>query len=170
MATHQVSMLGNVIPDSTGRCWLEPYNVAATNDIWKYLIVRLLNPTSGQWHGFYGSLLVPNNYVGSAVVIPVWTTTGLTGDAQFRLTYRSVGGNDAESLDQTGSQEVITPAGYDGPSAAHERMAGPSISLTSANLAAGDLFQFLFERGDNAIDTIAADITLHDLIFQYQDS
>lgn len=173
MATHEISMLGNCMPDTTGRCWIEPYDVAATNDVWKYQIIRLLNPATGNWHGVYGSLWVPKNYVGTPVVTPVWTTTATSGNAQFRFTYRCVGGNDAESLDQTSNQEQLTPAasGAPAPSAANERKTVPAISLTAGNLAASDLMQFLFERGDNsAADTIAADITLHDLIFSYADA
>ncbi len=169
MATHQIPILGNAVPDNTGRCWVEAYDVSAANDVWKHLVFRFLNPASGNWHGIYGTFNVPNNYVGGAAIIPKWSSTATSGNCRWRFTYRAVGGDDAESMDQAGSQEAVSntdPAG----SAANERMT-PTISLTAGNFAAGDTVEFLFERlDDSGTDTLAADVVLHDLIFQYADA
>lgn len=168
MATHQISMLGMIQPDNTGRCWIEPYDVFATNDVWKHPVIRLVNPASAEVHGFYGSFTVPQNYVGTAAVIPVWTTTATTGNARFRFTYRTVGGDDTTSLDQTGNEQQLSVTDA-APGAAHRRMT-PTISPTAANFAAGETVEYLFERlDDTGVDTIAADVVIHDLLFQYVD-
>ena len=167
MATHVISILGaSVQPDSTGLCWLEPFDVAATNDLYRHLIIRLKDPTANQ-HGFYGSFYIPNNYVSAPAIIPVWTTTATTGTVQWRFSYRAVGGDDAESLDQSTHQQQAT--GSDVAPGAALRMLKPSISLTAANFAIGDLVTYLFERL-NASDTLAADALIHDLLFQYSDT
>lgn len=170
MATHQLSILGaSLVPDTTGRCWCEPYDVIATNDVWKNLVIRFKDPTSGQAHGVYGQFTVPQNYVGTAVIIPIWTSTATTGNCRWRFTYRDVGGDNTTSLDQTGNAEqvLVTDAA---PGAANRRMT-PSISLTSANLAAGETVTFLFERfDDTGVDTMAADAVLFDLLLQYADA
>ena len=170
MATFQFSALSaNAVPDNTGRCFFEPYNVKATNDKFWHLVGVLADPAGGEAHGFYGQFLVPQNYVGSAVIIPFWTSTATSGNCRMRFSYRAIGGDDAESLDQATYQEQVSVTDA-APSAAHERNT-PSMALTSANLAAGDTVEFLFERlDDTGVDTMAAAALIHDLIFQYQDA
>ncbi len=170
MATHQFSILnGSVIPDNTGRCWFEPYYITATNDVWKHLVFRFLNPSSSQVHGFYGQFSLPLNYVGSPSIIPIWSTTATSGNGRFRFTYRAVGGDNAESLDQTSNQEQVSVTDAAG-GAANRRMT-PIINLTDVNFTAGDSVEYLFERlDDGGTDTINADIVLHDLLFQFADT
>jgi hypothetical protein len=169
MSTHQISILGVISPDSTGNCWVEPYDVAATNDIFKHQIIRLKDPSTGQTHGFYSQFWVPNNYVGTAVIIPVWTATATSGNCRMSFAYRAIGGDNAESLDQSSFQETVSNTDA-APGAAHRRMT-PNLSLTSGNLAAQDTVMFYFARyHDGGVDTMAADMLLHDLLFQYADA
>lgn len=167
---HQISILtGSTVPDNTGRCWYEPYDVTATNDVWKHLVFRFANPSSAQAHGIYGLFAVPLNFVGTPLIIPVWSSTVTSGNVRFRFTYRAVGGDGAESFDQSGSQEAVSVT--DAVSGTTNRRNAPSMSLTAANFAAGDTVEFLFERlDDSAADTLNGDIVLHDLLFQYADA
>jgi hypothetical protein len=169
MATHQISILGGgVALDNTGRCWVEPYDVFATNDVWKGNVFRFKDPTANQAHGFYGWFTVPQNYVSAATVIPIWTTTAITGNCQWRFTYRTVAGDNANSMDQTSSEQALRTADV-APGAAHRRLT-PPMALTAANFAAGETVEFLFERQDNASDdTLNTDCVLFDLLFQYAD-
>lgn len=171
MATHQISVLGaSTVPDNTGRCWVEPYDVFATNDVWKMLVFRFKDPAANQAHGLYGSFTVPQNYASAPVIVPVWTSTA-TGafNCRWRFTYRTVTGDDTASLDQTGSEEAVRIADA-APTAAHRRLA-PTIALTAANFAAAETVEFLFERQDLASDdTMAADAVLFDLLFSYADA
>lgn len=170
MATHQISILtANVAPDTTGRCWFETFDVAATNDVWKHLIIRYKDPTSGQVHGIYSQFVVPQNYVTTAVLVPIWTSTATTGNCRWRFTYRTVGGNDTTSLDQTTNEEQVSFT-QAAPGAALRRMAPTTFTLTSANFTAGETVEYLFERNDDTgVDTMAADALIFDLLFQYSD-
>lgn len=169
-ATHQISVLGpNTVPDTTGRCWFETYDVAASNDVWKNLIARFKDPSGGQSHGLYGQFTVPQNYVGTPVIVPIWTATATAGNCRWRFTYRTVGGDDTTSLDQAGNEEQVSLTDA-APTAANRRLAPTGLALTAANLAAGETVEFLFERlDDTGVDTMAADALLFDLLFQYAD-
>lgn len=173
MATHRIPILGAAtVPDNSGNCWQEPYTILATNDVWGFLIFRFGNsnaaaPTTRI--GLRGRFNVPKNYVGTASIIVVWTATLTSGDVVWDFDYRAVGGNDAESLDQAGTQESVT-ATDTAPSAANERLEAP-LSLTSANIAADDTVEFeLFRDGADAADTMAGSAILIDLLFQYNDA
>lgn len=120
-------------------------------------------------HGLHGQFTVPQNYVTTAVIIPVWTSTAITGNCRWRFTYRSVGGDDTTSLDQTGNEEQVSLTDA-APGAALRRMTPTGLALTSANFAVGETVEYLFERNDDsATDTMAADAILVDLLFQYSD-
>lgn len=169
MATHQISIAQNLRPDTTGRAFFEPYTVKATNDIFGHFVMVLNDPSSGQEHGFYGQFVVPQNYVGSAAVVPVWTSTATTGNCRMRFSYRSVGGDDTTSLDQASFEEqsAVTDAA---PTATGRRLT-PTISPTAGNFSAGETITFYFTRlDDTGTDTMAAAATVHDLVFQYADA
>ena len=168
MATHRIPILGaGTIPDATGNAFFEPYSIKATNDQWRHL-VAVLND-SGTKVGLYGSFWVPKNYVGTPKIIVVWATTATTGNVVWDFDYRAIGGDDTESLDQSGTQEAVTVTDA-AASAAHERLT-PEMALTAANLAADDLVEFFFARdGASASDTLAAAALVHALIFEYADA
>jgi len=175
MATHQISILGaNTVPDTSGKVWQEPYSILATNDVWPFLIFRISeaganNAALTTRVGIYGQFVVPQNYVGTAAIVIVWTATVTTGNKVFDFDYRAIGGDDAESLDQTSNSESVSVTDA-APSAAHERNI-PSVNLTSANLAAGDTVEFFAcEDGTDAADTHAGDAILVDVLFQYADA
>lgn len=168
MATHRIPIFGFATrPDSSGDVYLEPLDVSGTNDQWDHFVWVLED--SGTKIGIHGSFEVPQNYVGTAVLVVVWTTTATTGDVVFDFDYRAVGGNDLESLDQAGTQEAVTVTDT-APSATLERMEA-EMSLTSANLAAGDTVQFLLSRdGASASDTLAADCLVVGAYLKFADA
>lgn len=168
MATHRLPIMGwQTRPDDTGDAFFEPYSIKATNDQWQN-IVLILND-SGTRIGIYGVFEVPQAYVDTANLVIVWTSTATSGDVEYDFDYRAVGGNDTESLDQSGTQETVN-SNDTAPSAAHERME-LSIALTDGNFAAGDTVEFLFVRdGTDAGDTIAAAVIIFGLFFEYSDT
>jgi hypothetical protein len=172
VATRAISILGPAtLPDTSGDCWQEPYDILATNDVWKGLIFRFGSsnaaaPTTK--FGLHGFFTVPQDYVGTAKIIPVWTSTLTSGDVVWDFDYRSVSGDNTTSMDQSGHEESVT-ATDTAPGAAHRRLV-PEISLTSANLAAGETVEFIFSRdGVDAADTLAGSAILFDLLLQYSD-
>jgi hypothetical protein len=171
VGTHQISMLRGVSPGSLQNCWIESYEIFASNKIWRHPVIRFKDLTGLTGAGFYGSFPVPQYYMGNARFVPIWTTTATTGNVRFATLYRSAGGDDTESLDQAGADEgtfVIVAA----PGAAHRRRTA-SLVLTSSNFSAGDTVEYYFARDDSATgteDTAAADVVLHDLMFQFTDT
>ncbi len=168
MATHRIPILGfSMVPDNSGDVFLEPYSIKATNDVWKRL-VAIFNDTSTRI-GLRGSFDVPKDYVGSPKIIVVWTAIATSGDVEWDFDYRAVGGNDTESLDQTGTQETVN-INDTAPSAIHERMEA-FLALTAANLAIDDTVLFeLFRDGVDGGDTMAAAAIVHQLLFEYVDA
>jgi len=168
MATHRIDIMGwSTSPGNNGNVFFEPYFIKATNDAWGYLIA-VFNDTSTR-DFFNGRFSVPQNYVGTANLIVVWTTTATTGDVEWDFDYRAVGGNDTESLDQSGTQESVN-ANDTAPSATDERME-ISISLTDANFATGDTVQYkMFRDGTDGGDGISAAVQIHGLYFEYADA
>ena len=168
MATHRIPILGfGTIPDDSGDVFLEPYSVKATNDVWERL-VAIFNDVSTRI-GLRGGFSVPENYVGTAKIVIRWTSTATSGDVEWDFDYRAVGGDDTESLDQAGTQESVNQNDT-APSAAHERMVA-ELTLTSANLAAGDEVEFeLFRDGTDAGDTLAAAAIVFGVYFEYSDA
>lgn len=168
MATHQISIIGGgANPDTSGNVYPQGYDILGTNDQWK-LNVWIFEDTSTKI-GFYGQFTVPQNYVGTAAIIPVWTATATSGNVVWEFDYRTVGGDDTTSLDQSGTEE--TPSVTDAAPTAANRRLTPSISPTSANFSAGETVEFYFNRlGSSGSDTMAASAILFDLIFQYADA
>ena len=170
MSTHRIPIIGwDAVPDASGDVFIEAVVTKWTNDFFKHLL--LIFNDSGNDDELFGSFGVPQNYVGSANLVVVWSSTAITGDWEIGFAYRAVGGNDAESLDQATAQEALLSGNNDtAPSAANERMEF-SISLTDANFAAGDTVEYIFSReGADAGDGIAAAIQVHDLFFEYADA
>jgi len=145
---------------------MEPYNIKATNDVWDRLVLIFADTSTRI--GLAGGFTIPKNYVGAPKIIVVWTTTAVSGDVVWDMDYRAVGGDDTESLDQTGNQESVTVTDT-APSAAHERMEA-SMTLTAGNLATDDEFEFEFFRDGAAADTIAASVIVFNLLFEYSDA
>lgn len=168
MATHRIPILGwGTVPDTSGNVFFEPYDVKATNDVWDRLVC-IFNDTATRI-GLRGGFTVPKNYVGAPKIIVVWTSTAITGDVEWDLDYRAVGGDDVESLDQVGTQESVN-LNDTAPSAVNERME-VALALTAANLAVDDEVEFeLFRDGTDAGDTMAAAATVFAVLFEYADA
>lgn len=168
MATHRVPILDwSMSPDSTGNVTFEPYDIKATNDVWKALVGVYADTNTRL--GLRGRFNVPKNYVGTAKLVAVWTSTATSGNVVWDCDYRAVGGNDAESLDQTSNQESVTVTDA-APGAANRRLEA-LLTLTSANLAVDDTVEFeLFRDGADGADTMAAAALLFDLLFEYSDT
>lgn len=168
MATPRIPILGiGTGPDNSGNVFPERINVKLTACPWKYFI-WVFND-SGTRIGLEFSFDVPQDYVGAAKFIPVWTSTATSGNVPWDVDYRAVGGNDIESLNQATVQETVTITDA-APSAAAERLEA-IIVPTASNFAAGDSVQgTLFRDGAEAADTMAAAAILEKLLFEYSDA
>lgn len=119
--------------------------------------------------GVHGGFTVPKNYVGGAALKIVWTSTVITNNVVWDFVYRTVGGNDTTSLDQTGEDESVTVTDT-APGAALRRMEA-SITLTAGNFAVDEEVEFFFARdGADAGDTLVGAVILFQLLFEYVDA
>lgn len=166
MATITMSIFGGIQPDTSGSVSLTTLDVLATNDFFKPPILEFEDTATKI--GAHGTFEVPENYVGTPVITPVWSSSATSGDAVWDFDYRAIGGDDAESLDQATAQEALTVTDA-APSASHERNK-PTMSATGSNLAAGDTVEFIVSRDGASADTIAASIYLIGLLFTYNDA
>jgi len=168
MATKRIPILGwPTVPDASGDVFFEPYDIKATNDVWKRLVL-IFNNTSTR-DGIRGGFTVPKDYVGVPKIVVVWTSTATSSDVEWDFDYRAVGGNDTESLDQTGTQETVN-INDTAPSAIHERLEA-LLALTAANLAVDDEVEFeLFRDGTDGGDLMAAAAIVFSLLFEYTDA
>lgn len=172
MRTYRLPILGwSARPDDTGDCFPEPYDTLATNDVWKRMIYRFgannaAAPTLKA--GVYGGFTVPKIYIGSANLIIVWTSTLTSGDVVWSFEYRTVGGDDTTSLDQSGTEGAQTVTDT-APGAANRRLAA-TIDLTDANFAADEEVEFFLSRdGTAGGDTLAGSALLFSAFFEYAD-
>lgn len=154
-------------PEAGGDVRLEPASQHLTTGLYDHLIV-VFDDTATR-DGIHGIFTVPQNYVGTANLVLVWTANAITGSVEWDFDYRAIGGNDLETLDPTTDQESVNAADV-APSAVFERME-ISISLTDANFAAGDVVPFtLFRDGTDAGDTLVAAALLFAAYFEYADA
>jgi hypothetical protein len=167
MAKHRWPILNwSMIPDGDGDAFIEPYDIKATNDAWKRLV--LIFNDSGVKDVLHGGFTVPQNYVGTPKLAITWTSTATSGDVEWDFDYRAVGGDDTESLDQATAQESVN-LNDTAPSAIHEKM--ECLITLSANFAAGDEVEFDFGRdGADAGDTMAAAAIVFNVLFEYLDA
>lgn len=159
-------------PDITGDCYPETFDILATNDVWKRFVFRFGANNAAQptvKGGIFGGFAVPKSYVSAANLIIVWTSTITSGDVVWSFDYRTVGGDDTTSLDQSGTEQSATVADT-APGAALRRMVA-TIDLTDANFSPDEEVEFLLARdGTAGGDTLAGSAILFNALFEYQDA
>jgi hypothetical protein len=173
MATKRIPILGlGTVGDSTGECFLQVYNALATNDVWRRLVLMFGSSNAAQptvRHGVYGGFAVPKDYVGTPKLVLVWTATLTSGNVVWDFDYRTVGGDDTTSLDQSGTEEAVTVTDA-APGAANRRLE-VSVNLTAANFAADEEVSFYLARdGADGSDTMAGTAMLFGAYFEYADA
>jgi hypothetical protein len=160
-----------MLPDATGRAFFEPFDVKATNDLFKHAVLILNDPGASEIHGAYVNFEVPSNYVDSAAIVVIYTSTATTGTAALAFDYRSVSGSNIESLDNSSFQET-TNGNAVAPGTLNWRRE-LSIALTDTNIVADDTLEGFLTR-DGVIggptDDMAAALMVHDLVFEYADA
>lgn len=166
--TRRIPMLnGQTNPDpSTGNIFSEPYTVKATNDRYSPM-VWIYNDTSTDLI-LFGSFEVPQDFSSGAKACVIWTSTATTGNVRWKFGYRSIGGDDTTSLDQTTDEETALEGNDAAPGAVNRRLTY-CLTLTDANIAAGDTMTFRAEREgtDTGNDTMAAAAIVFGWYFEY---
>lgn len=170
MATHRISILGpGAVPDTTGNCYLAPIDVEITT-LGTFLgsnLVFVLKDDAADC-GFYGSFIVPANYVGTAKIGVVGVLDGTVGatSVDFEWSYVSLADNEATDVNWT---ENVTWNTGNTNGWANEDVVIVEGSPTSSNFAAGDIVMFYFKR-DATADDFVGDFHVLDVYFEYSDA
>lgn len=166
-ATGTLNIFNNsTMPDATSSLsWIEPYSISAVNDNFQHLIFVASSTATST--GFYGSFTVPFDYNSNPLICFIWTAPITIGNQVTGFAYRDVTGNNSASLDQTTFQESLVSGSLAAPSSVNNRMKN-CLTLTAANLLAGDTVEYFFTRqGANASDTMASGVIYFEVDLEY---
>lgn len=165
MATQRISILGfATLPDNSGNVWVEPAALTQTNDRYPQLVARFKDTATKDSLGLRFS--VPANYVSAPLIEIIWTTTATSGDAVWNCDYSA--GAKTASLDPSADEEALTVT-TTAPASSQLGVVS-QMSITAADVSASDIWQGKVSRNGAGADTIAADLVVYDIIFQYSDT
>ncbi len=161
--TYTPSVFGgaNLIPDSSGNVFMEPYTILSGTAFFAYNIMAFADTSTSDCA--FTRFNVPINYTtGATTWIIDWTTTATSGNAIWTLDYRDVS---TATLAATTSQESLTvTTAASGTASARTQS---TMTATASNFSAGDIIQIRFCRNGAGSDTIAATLAIHDVRFSY---
>lgn len=164
MATFRMSILGfAVLPDTSGNVWCEPAALTQSNDRYAQMVARFKDTGTKDCLGF--RFPVPNNYVGNPVFEIIWTTTATSGNAIWNADYSSAA--KTASLDPSADEEALTVTTA-APGSSQTGVAS-RMSATAGNFTPNDICQGRICRNGAGSDTIAADLIVYEVIFEYTD-
>jgi len=161
MATKRTSIFGGLVPDTSGNVWFEPAAITQTNDRYQQMVLRFKDTATKISAGF--RFAVPDDYAAGGVFEVIWTTTATSGNAVWNADYSSAA--KTASLDPSADEEsvnVTTAAPGTSQTGVASRM-----TPTVTNFAANDVCQGNISRNGAGSDTIAADLCVYDVIFEY---
>jgi len=166
MATFQLDIgVEGLTPDSSGEVFFEKYSVKDTGTILDPLILVYKN--SGTKDGAARSFIVPQNYVGTAKLTVLWNVNATSGDAIFDLSYLTRSDGEDMGAAATDTTDTVTTT----TDSTAFNLNTSTMTLTAGDFAAGDIVMMeLFRDTANASDTLAADLIVHKIIFEYADA
>lgn len=167
MATHIIPIMNwTTQPDGSGDAYFDIYSNIETTPQYDMEVLVLVAATTTKIT-ISGSFRVPKNYVGSATFRCLWTCNATSGDWEFDLEYRSIA--IGEAGDPTTDQETLN-VNDTAPGTAF-LIQEAVLTPTASNFAVDDIVFFKFGRDDtDAGDTLAADVIVFGLYFQYDDA
>ena len=143
-----------------------PSSLLQSND--RYPDTWLYYPSQTLKQGCGFRVIVPNNYVSTAVMDVFGVTTATSGAVNFDVAYRSIAVT--ESSDPSTDQETFANTATTVPGTTMLIFL-TSFDLTDANLAAGDLLTgILYRDAVDAADTLAATYAVTHANLRYADT
>lgn len=151
----------NLIPDSSGNVFAEPFTVLSASAFFAYQIMAFADTSTLDC--MYTRFNVPINYQATTTTFIIdWNTTATTGSAIWTLGYRDVS---TATLAATTAQEALTvTTAVSGTASARTQS---SMTATAANFSAGDIVQIRVCRDGVNEGTLAATLAIHDIRFSY---
>ena len=151
------------VPDTSGEVFFEPYTIKDTAAVIDPLVLIFNN--SGTKDGLRGSFRVPENYVGTAKLLVVWTANATSGTFIIDWSVLTRSGAEDMGAAATRTTETVTDT-KTGTAFVREEA---SLTLTDADYAAGDEVLFEIFR-DTINDTMAAAAIVFGIYFEYEDA
>lgn len=169
MATFDYPIIGPTTLPASG-VWFDRVGnqIAAANEVGNQLCIVM--EAVGADEGFYGSFNVPQNYVGTPVIVVKGILDGAPGaNVDLGFAIQGIAIADNESADQAYNAEDAAQD-TDIDDYVDEDLYEETISLSNfGTLAAGDTALFYFIIDDSGT-TYAGNFLLTDLIFRYADA
>lgn len=168
MATHEKSIKGAFIPDTSADVFPEPLENALTLGTAAFGTLpgyTMLAPT-GADTGLYGVFKIPQNYAGT----PVLVIRGILGEAANTLGFgfQQIARTDSEAVDVAfETEDTASNATWTGYAA--EDVYEETITITPATAFTSDDEVFCFFYRDDSVDTQTGEFHLTDLLFRYSD-
>gem|GEM_PF-4463826 len=155
-------------PDTTGECYMPPIatEMSLATGLMRNLVMTLKDPSADT--GFYGTFMVPKNYVDTANIVVVGVLDGTAGGAtsvDFEFSYLARADN--ETIEAGWAESVAF--NQDVSTYADEDLLEDSAALTDGNFAVDDMVFYYFKR-DQGTDDFIGDFHVTGLFFEYNDA
>ena len=166
--TIRIPIMGAMtVPDSTGECYMAPISVemALATGLMKNLVMVLKDPSADT--GFYGTFLVPKDYVDTANIVVRGVIDGTVGTTSIDFEMSYIARADNETVEAGWAEEVAFDTGNTNGWTNEDELED-SAALTDSNFAADDTVYYYFKR-DQGTDDFVGDFHVTGLFFEYQD-
>lgn len=168
MATHNISILGvNLSMGTSGGVYIAPLSsqLSLTNSK-DTLVIVMTDPGGGGDHGIEGKFRVPENYVGSEVLVISYILDGAVGGNAVGFGYQVLALINDESADAAyGTLRTAAET----PGEADEDLVEETIDISADTYVAGDEAFFSFVIDDSA-HAYTGNVLLTGLAFEYSDA
>ena len=163
MGTRRISIIGSLTQDNSGNVLWEPSSLFLTNDRHPGFVLRFKN-TDDKIKAS-GSFSVPKDYVGTPKIIVIWATSAVAGNAVWDADTKAIAAGESMDPNSDDDNATVTTA------AAETTLLQSVSSMTlTGTYAVDDLVQLSLGRDGAAPDTIAADLLVWDVLFEYADA
>lgn len=168
MATHRIPIMGAMTtPDNTGECYMSSINaeMALGTGLMQNLVMVLKDPSADT--GFYGTFLVPKNYVDTANIIVRGVLDGTVGTTSIDFEMSYLPRADNETIEAAWAESATGNTGNTNGWTTEDELE-LSISVTDGNFAVDDTVYYYFKR-DQGTDDFVGDFHVTGLFFEYDD-
>lgn len=167
MATRRLMIDEGLLEDASGSVLWDSSVNYDTNDLFPHKVLAFLDTSTKLVAS--GDFEVPDDYVGSAEIEVIWRCSPTSGNVVWEVKYRTLAGDNTDSMDPSSVEETASVT--DGAGGAAWRRMVATITLTSANLAAGESVLFQIARdGSSGSDTMAGTALIESIRFKYSNT
>ncbi len=169
MATKNIPIIGHSTnPDTSGKCFFAPLStqlsLTNTKDT---LVIVMQEPAAGGDIGFEGKFRVPEDYVGTEVLVITYILDGAPGTTEVSFGWQVLAVANDESADQAYGTEIGVA---ETPGEGDEDLVEETIDISADTYAANDEVFYSFYINDSEADPYLGNVLLTGLYFRYNDA